>query len=70
MIHRVLNHAEIGDSVAWNIGCRYFIGRVNDWHRGGLVLRLGGKFLNFNWDFFDGKDAVVIPAEDVRRLGA
>jgi hypothetical protein len=70
MIHRVLNHAEIGDSVAWNVGYSYYIGRVHDTHRSGLILKLRGKFLNFDWDFFDGKDAVVIPAEDVRRLGA
>lgn len=70
MIHRVLNHAEIDDSVAWNVGYRYYIGRVHDTHRMGLILKLRGKFLNFDWDFFDGKVAVVIPAEDVRRLGA
>ena len=68
MIHRVLNQAEIGDSVAWNIGCRYFIGRVHDWHRGGLVLKLGGKFLSLDWDYFAEHSAVVIPDEDIRRL--
>ncbi len=68
MIHRVLNHAEIDDSVSWNIGYRYYIGRVHDIHRSGLILRLRGKFLSFDWDYFDDKDAVVIPAEDIRRL--
>ena len=68
MIHSEHTQAEIGDSVAWNIGCRYFIGRVNDWHRNGLVLRLGGKFQSFDWDYFEQHSAVVIPDEDIRRL--
>ncbi len=68
MIHSEHTQAEIGDSVAWNVGCRYYIGRVNDWHRGGLILRLGGKFLSFDWDYFEEHGAVVIPAEDIRRL--
>jgi hypothetical protein len=68
MIHSKHTQAEIGDSVAWNIGCRYFIGRVNDWHRNGLVLRLGGKFQSFDWDYFEEHSAVVIPDEDIRRL--
>ena len=68
MIHSEHTQAEIGDSVAWNIGYRYYIGRVHDIHRSGLILRLRGKFLSFDWDYFDDKDAVVIPAEDIRRL--
>lgn len=70
MIHNEYNHAEIDDSVAWREGFRYFIGRVHDTHRSGLILKLRGKYMDFPFDFFDGKDAVVIPAEDVRRLSA
>ena len=70
MIHNIHNHAEIGDAVAWNIGFRYFIGKVHDTHRSGLILRIGGQYRDFTWDYFDTHQAVVITADYIQKLTA
>ena len=74
MIHDKFRDANIGDSVAWRIGFRYFIARVHDKHPRGLILKLGGKFINHDYEFFEslvcsGSDeACVIDAGTVTRL--
>jgi hypothetical protein len=68
MIHSELNHAEIDDLVIWSEGYRHYRARVHDTHRSGLILRLRGKFLNYAWDYFDNKGAVVVPFLDEQGL--
>lgn len=68
MTHSHLAMAMIGDAVAWNVGCRYFIGRVHDKHRSGLILKLGGKYRDTTWAYLESHNAVVVTAETVRRL--